>query len=366
AQIILDIRGGTGADIIFFDGFWVSEFASAGLLEPLDAYLKTWKDWPQYLKSMQSMGSYQGKTYLIPAQTDVRGIYYRKDLFKQAGLPENWAPKSYADIYAAGEALKKIQGVTPIQWNGGTSFGEAATLQGFYMALLSAGGNLYNFSRQKWVVGGPQMTNALNFYRELYVNRKLADVNLQLDPKGRDRSFELFRDGKIGIYPEGTYMWLGVTGPGAAWEVKNRNEVIGWAPMPTSNGDGKIVTISGGGGHILNKNSQNKELAFEVLTRLNSMDSLNTRATVATFIPARQDAWAAVFKADPEIQRQIRTAMPVTTFRPSFPVYTKVSEQVQQMTEKVIRGVPVAQALADYAKAVTALVGAGNTTTFPR
>jgi multiple sugar transport system substrate-binding protein len=358
ARLVLDLSGGTGPDIYAFDGFWTAEMASAGLLYPLDEHLRAWSDWPLYLPSMQRMGEYDGHTYVVPLGTDVRGIYYRKDLFEQAGLPREWRPRSWADIFAAGEALKTLQGVVPMQWNGGTSFGEATTLQGFYMALLSAGGDLYDRSAHRWVAGGDPLRHAFEFYREVYVVRGLADVGLQLDSKGRERSFEWFRDGKIGMYPEGTYMWQSVLKPGATWGIANRDDVVGWAPMPLRLQSDEVVSISGGGGYIINKSAPDKELAWAVLRALMSAESLSRKREIDPFIPTRRDLLESKgFKADAQLARQVGEALPVTRFRPGFPVYPRVSELVQRITERVVQGLPVDEALAAYRDELEDLVG---------
>lgn len=358
ARLVLDLRGGTGADIYSFDSLWTAQMASAGHLLALDPYLAKWADWKRYPDAMRSMGSYRGHAYVIPFQTDVRGIYYRKDLFAKAGLPTEWHPRSFEDIYAAGEALRKLDGVTPIQWNATTAFGEAATLQGFYLALLSAGGDLYDAKAEKWVAASPALRRALEFYRQVYVERELGDVALQLDPKGRERSFEAFRDGRIAIYPEGTYMWRDVLRPGSAWGIPNRDEVVGWAPMPGVDGP---VSISGGDAFILNKNARNRELAWKVLAALASADSLGARMRLTPFIPARSDLLQhPAFRADAELAREVEQALPVTRFRPGYPAYPRVSELVQQMAEKVVQGRAVDEALAEYGAALATLVREEN------
>jgi len=98
ARIVLDIKGGGGADILWIDGFWVPEFVEAGYLRPIDDILAEIPAWKYYYEPMKAMGSYKGKTYLIPAGTDVRMIYYNKELFRKAGIPVPWQPKSWEDI----------------------------------------------------------------------------------------------------------------------------------------------------------------------------------------------------------------------------------------------------------------------------
>jgi len=94
ARIVLDIKGGGGADILWIDGFWV----------PILAEIPAWK---YYYDSMKAMGSYKGKTYLVPASTDVRMIYYNKELFKKAGIPVPWQPKSWEDIIKTARIIKE-------------------------------------------------------------------------------------------------------------------------------------------------------------------------------------------------------------------------------------------------------------------
>ncbi|MEW6277626.1 MAG: extracellular solute-binding protein [Candidatus Eremiobacterota bacterium] len=351
ARLVLDLYGGRGSDVISFDSFWTAGMASAGLLLPLDPFLRDWDEWRFYPESMRAMGSYGGKTYLVPFLTDVRGLYYRQDLFRQAGIPLPWRPRSWEDVFQAGEQLQALPGVIPIQWNAGTAAGEATTMQGILPVLLSAGGQLHD--GRQWVVSGRPLEQTLEFYRELYVRRRLADVALQLDPKGRERSFELFRDGKIGIYPEGTYMWLGVLRPGQTWGIPNRDEVVDWAPMPALAGG--VVSVSGGNGYILNQNSAHPEASWQVLRLMASRRSQEVRMELSPFVPPRTDL-TGLLGDDPVLQRQLREALPLTTFRPGLPLYPRVSERLQQAVERVIQGQSPSDSLERYAREVRRLV----------
>ena len=107
ARLALDIKGGGGPDVIAFDHFWVPEFAEAKFLMPIDNYLKAWPEWGQYFDSMKAMGSFKGKTYLIMGGTDVRMIYYNKELFKKAGIPVPWQPKDWNELLAACRTIKQ-------------------------------------------------------------------------------------------------------------------------------------------------------------------------------------------------------------------------------------------------------------------
>ena len=51
---------------------------------------------------------YDGKIYQMPFQTTVCILYYRKDLFKKAGLNTNWNPKSWDELISTIEIIKTI------------------------------------------------------------------------------------------------------------------------------------------------------------------------------------------------------------------------------------------------------------------
>ncbi len=76
-------------DIAYASDATVSTFAKNGWLRPLDDLWARFKaefkleDYPQHVLDKFS---YQGKLYIIPANLNVMFLFYRKDLFEQAGV----------------------------------------------------------------------------------------------------------------------------------------------------------------------------------------------------------------------------------------------------------------------------------------
>ncbi len=93
-------------------------------------------------------------------------LYFNKKLFQQAGLPADWQPKSWDEIISAGQALKKLPGVTPIQINGGTAMGEATTMQGVLPLLVGTGATINTDG--KWLGNSTQIRQVLDFYKRIY------------------------------------------------------------------------------------------------------------------------------------------------------------------------------------------------------
>ncbi|GHU78135.1 sugar ABC transporter substrate-binding protein [Spirochaetia bacterium] len=82
------VRGGVGPDVYLLDRFTTAQRASDGLLEDLtadlakiDPNLKS-----KYLTFAWEEAQYRGKTYALPSDADTRGLYYNKQMLRDAGI----------------------------------------------------------------------------------------------------------------------------------------------------------------------------------------------------------------------------------------------------------------------------------------
>jgi multiple sugar transport system substrate-binding protein len=369
AKLALEIKGGGGPDIIWLDGFMTPEFASAGYLHSIDA-TATIPEWQYFYPSMKAYGSYNGKVYNVITDTDVRMIYYNKELFQKAGISVPWQPHSWNDILNTAMILKqKLPGVTPLQLDAGTGMGEATTMQGFYMVLLGAGGNLYDWNTGKWIIGSPALTAAANFYRDVYITDKVGDPEYQLTPGGREQTFKAFQQGKIAMYIEGTWLYTSVMNPSnTSWGIPNRDTIIGWAAMPGRGnpGDPDYVSISGGSGFVINANSKDVALDEEVLKYLFYFEPVNSLFELKpSILPSPIYTDFSMTVNENKFIADTSKLLAYSTYRPALPAYNQVSYQVQVLTQNLVSGMSVDQALKQYAAAVTNIVGKQNVETLP-
>ena len=86
-------------DIFNADQPWISEFASRGWIECLDDMISE-EDRADFLDSAMEASSYQGRLYAIPYFIHTPIVFYRTDLFEEAGLtvPETWEEYRQAAI----------------------------------------------------------------------------------------------------------------------------------------------------------------------------------------------------------------------------------------------------------------------------
>ncbi|MFI0479716.1 extracellular solute-binding protein [Actinomadura sp. 9N215] len=370
-KLALDLKSGSGADIMDVDGIWVGEFAQAGYLRPLAEAVgppaDAWDGWPTIPGTVQKLAMFEGKRYGVPPATDGRVLFYNKRLFARAGLPDGWQPKSWQDILTAGRALKRLPGVTPIQLNAGTAMGEATSMQGALPLLAGAGAEIH--ADGKWTAAGPAVKQVLGLYAQIYGPEGLGDPKLQQEAKGRDKSFEEFADGEIGILAEGDYFWRDVINPksGVA-KMRTRDQDVGYALIPAVSpgrgvGGRSFVSMSGGAVTVLNPGTKYPQQAFELLAFMNSAEMTKARTAGTPELTSRTDVNKEILAGDPFLTFVSEKVLPVTSYRPGLAVYPQVSTALQEATASVVSGKSPDQAAAEYSKKLEGIVGgAANVT----
>lgn len=363
ARVALDIKSGRGADVMVIDQFWVPEFAEAGFIMPMDQYIDTWPQRDQFFEPIRRMGSFRGHSYQVVWNADVRMIFYHREILAHAGIELPWEPRSWEDIIEAGRRIKACcPEVIPLQLNAGTVMDEAATMQGFFMVFRGAGGRLYDPERECWVTDGKPLRRTMEFYRRVFQEEGLADPDLQISPKAREKSFDLFAQGKIAIYIESTWFYNSVLNPSnPSWGIAERDRKIGWARMPGGGraGDPAFVSISGGDGLIINPSTPHPELAWKLILALCDLERQKRLFLKKPFTPTRRDLAALPEVREHEfIAESAGEIMPYTSFRPALPAYPEVSFHVQYLTERVATGQSGNDdAIREFGEAVENVVG---------
>jgi len=202
----------------------------------------------------------------------------------------------------------------------------------------------------------------LDFYQQIY-GSGLGDPVLQQEAKGRDRSFELFAQNKIGILLESDYFWRSVVEPtvGVA-KMADRDSAVGWALIPASTAgsgvDGQdFVSMSGGSIRVVNPKTDYPQQAWELLQFMNSYDATKARVAGTAQITQRTDVNDEVLAGDPMLKFIADEVLPITRFRPGLAEYNDVSTALQQATADIVAGRSPDEAAATYQDALTKVVG---------
>lgn len=364
-KLALDLQSGGGGDIIDIDGLWVGELAEAGYIKPLEEIYPAsseWDGWNEVPEAVLQSLSFEGQLYGMPNGADGRVIYYNKDLFKQAGLPEEWQPTSWDEILEACRKLKELDGVLPIQLNAGTAMGEATTMQGV-LPMLAGTGELI-FEDGQWMGDTEGMRDVLNLYKTIYIDEGLGDPLMQQETSARDNTFEMFSTNEIGILLEGDYFWRSVINPETgSTPMENRDEVVGYAKIPAIKGGEGVfgqdfVSLSGGTGRLLNKNTKHPEEAWELLAFMSSREAQLARAEGSLNITMREDVNDEVFKNDPMLLYVSQEVLPLNVYRPPVTQYALVSQALQEATLDIVSGKSETETMENYLRSLESAVGA--------
>lgn len=366
AKVALALKSkDTAPDIVTEDTFILNSDASAGYLEPLDDRLKEWEDWSNgsFIEAMKKgVTASDGKVYGVPYNTDSRGLWYNKEIFKQAGLPEDWQPKNWEDVLNAARTIKSKQpDIVPIWMNMGKATGEATSMQTYEMLLYGTGERLYDNEGGKWIVKSQGILDALTFIETVNKEKLGPPLSKVLNGQaGNTATREYLPKGKLAISLDGSWI-TGNYFEGGASPWPEYKDVLGFAPMPTSQGqEPGSITLAGGWALSIPSNAKHKEEAWNFIKYALNKENSQKLITASGNITVRADV-----AKDPEY-----TKMPFNEtatkylqnaeFRPAQEKYPEVSTQIQTMVESVATGTSPLDAMNKYAQDVTRIVGADH------
>jgi multiple sugar transport system substrate-binding protein len=257
-KLVTMVAGGTAPDVAYMDGGSVSDFASKGALQPLDGYVAgsdvVKKD--DYVANFMEGAIYKGSMYGLPFDAETTGLFYRKDLFKAAGISS--PPKTWDELEADAQKLtdpsKKQYGIA--------IFGPET---GYYVEpfVASAGGQLLSNDGKKAMIDSPAAIRGASFYTGLAKYAPPAYLN--------SNSYDgrvAFEHGEAAMYIAGS--WFGGSLISEAPKIRND-----WATAPLPQ-DKQCATQVAGDSLVMFNQSKNKDAAWLWLQYLSSAESLRT------------------------------------------------------------------------------------------
>ncbi|MGA8112730.1 MAG: extracellular solute-binding protein [Actinocatenispora sp.] len=351
----------TAPDIAYEDTFLINSDVKANFLSPIDDRIKTWDQWDQFQpKAKDAVQGQDGKTYGVPDGTDTRGIWYDKRVFRKAGLPTDWHPKTWNDLLSAARTIKKkLPGTVPMNLYTGKAGGEASTMQGFEMLLYGTDDQLYNPAQKKWVLGSKGFQDSMDFLNTVYSKGLGPKPSQALDANiGTNVQTDWLPNQKLGFAIDGSWMpnvWLkSGAKPWPSW-----SKDMGWTAMPTQHGQAPgQTTLSGGWSWAITRLAKNPDLAWKFIETMQTEKNALLYDTTAQNIAVRKDV-----AADPEYLKSspatkfFTDLVKTTYYRPAYPEYPKISTAIQEQMEAVTTGSSTpAEASRDYDQAVKDIV----------
>ena len=105
-KINASVMSGDLPDVLTVDGPNIAAYASNGIIQPLEELTEEEKG--VYLESIIEQGTYDGKLYALGAMESSVGLYYNKEILKEAGvdIPDAEHPWTHSEFL---DILEKIK-----------------------------------------------------------------------------------------------------------------------------------------------------------------------------------------------------------------------------------------------------------------
>lgn len=288
---------------------------------------------------------YEGQTYGIPYETDVRVLYWNKNAFKEAGLDPEKPPTTWEELEQYADKLDKKAADGSYEriafhplWNGGSDLWAATN----GVELISADG--------KPQLNDPKMAETVEWVKR-WVDRYGGWSEVQ-EFKARFAAppQDLFMSGSVAMFVDinGYTSQLNFFRP----RVKNaegKDENLEWGvtdlPIKTEKG-----SLSGGFALAIPRGAPNADAAWEFIKCATGPEAQASWARDTYAMPANQTAAKdPVLGADPNWQTFVN-AMEYSSGGTYLPSYPNFKEQLDQRYEKVWSGELEPQAALDQAQ----------------
>ena len=242
-------------------------FSKNGWYAPLAAY-----DFADYPKNIMGAASFGGKPYIVPLVTEWQVLYYRKDLFEQAGIK---VPTTFDELEAAAKKLNSdsVAGIA--------SRGKGAA------AVTQMSSYVYNYGGQYLdkgvaVFNSKPALEAARFYGKLLGNYGPRGVTSM----SWENIMPLFQAGQIALWTDAAVFYGQIVDP-AKTQVPAEN--VGIANMPAGPKTNSPFIVTSWGIAVA-KQSKNKEMALKFLDWATSKD-IAIKGMLANITMARSSVW---------------------------------------------------------------------------
>ncbi len=229
-----------GPDVFVMSSGDFLKYANSGVAMDLTSYY-TDEILNDFLPSSIDAVTVDNKIVGIPFEVELLGLYYNKDMLKEANLE---VPKTWDELIAATKALKKDD-VAPLVIETTKGYYQNFT---WYPFLWQTGANVLDASTKTATFEGDGVEKSLQLWGDLINAGAPSKLSIALT---NDTS--LLGSGKAAMQICGTWAI-------ASLEKEYKDTNIGLAPLPIPEG-GKAATCAGGWKMMVNSKSANTDAA---------------------------------------------------------------------------------------------------------
>ncbi|WP_420457600.1 sugar ABC transporter substrate-binding protein [Rubrivirga sp.] len=322
-KLLTAFAGRSTPDVSQFGNTWVAEMEALGALEDLTPYVRrsAGVDEGDYFPGVWDTNVIDGRLWGVPWYVDTRLLFYRTDLFAQAGydeMPATW------DGWV--EAMRAVQAVQP---EGGypllmpVNEFEPPLILGLNTADLLRDGDRYGNFRSDG------FRRAFGFYIDLY-REGLAPAT-----SGTEIS-NLYQE-----IDRGRFASL-ITGPWNIGEFQRRltehPDDWGTAPIPGPEPGTPGLSVAGGASLVIFERSPHKAEAWALVEFLSRPDVQAEFNRLTGNLPPRTSVWETTGLADDRYARAFFEQLGHVRPTPKVPEQERIAQAIREVGEFAARG----------------------------
>jgi multiple sugar transport system substrate-binding protein len=344
----------TEIDLITLDQIWLGEFAEKGFLTNLTNYTKSWERQNDWYEESWDGGVYKDTIYAIWAWTDIRSLWYWKDMLDKAGVDPN-SLKTW-DGYT--EAAKKLnaalrpEGIEGVHLVGASHSPDIE----FYPYLWMLGGNILAMKTGHPVEGtyffpsynGTEGVRAMQFIK--------SQIDAGVKPQKNHFWGNEFLDRKFAVMLEALQHHVHLN---TSEQKREFEEKIGFLPMfPVPDLSYNSSSLMGGWELSIPETSNHKDLAWELITIILEPDILApyivSHANLPTQISIGESSYMLEANKTIPYYSQLIDMINIGHGRPNIPEYPQIADHIRQALDEVYSGLKEPKQVLDDAAAKSA------------
>jgi multiple sugar transport system substrate-binding protein len=342
----------TSIDLISVDQIWLGEFADKGFITDLTNLTENWGRSYDWYETNWDGGVYNDKIYGIWAWTDVRSIWYWKDLLNNSGVDPNSLKTWDGYIESAikiNDALKG-KGIQAVELVGGPG-----SPNEWFPFLWMLGGDILE-NRQGhptkdryWfpIYNNTEGVKALEFFKQL-VDVGVKPITIDFEEEFVDRKYAVMLGGS---WLPGSFLPLTKT------SIEAQVGMIPMLPVPYKNTS--TATIMGGWLLSIPNTSENKDLAWELIMIILKPEILSSMLAKYGYLPTQisigQGPYSAELRKSIPYYNELISLIPFGQERPNVPEYPLIADHIREAIDAVYSGTKEPKQSLDYAAAKSAI-----------
>jgi multiple sugar transport system substrate-binding protein len=342
-------------DLISLDQIWLGNFAERGYLTDLTSRAVSWGRLSDWYEGNLDGNLYKGKVYAIWAWTDVRGIWYWKDLLNKAGVDPNSLRTWNGYIESAKKlnaALKTSDNIQGIGLDCGASL--------WYPYLWMLGGEIIKMRDGHPTKGSywfPDFNSTAGVKAMQFIKDQIK-AGLKPISNGNfdtisfiNRTYAVFLGGS----------WL--PGEFPSNNTSSITQRVGFIPAyPVPREGVPTTTVMGGWELGIPQSSKNKDIAWELITLMLSPDVLAPVLEKTGYLPTQTSIGQGLFsntleRSIPYYDKML-SMIQIGRGRPNIPEFAQIDDYITEAGKQVCTGIKEPkQALDDAAVKSANLLG---------